>query len=126
MTKSITAEGMRRYPHNPLGRYWITKTETIGPICTCLPSCLDPCNGTCGCEACCLRFTLEGYLSDTSVQQMENDEIETVAKAIYLSFFLPDWPPEHEVDLGMDAEAFRRAARNVLQAQRGGEPNYKV
>jgi len=57
---------------------------------------------------------------------MTDDEsaVETVAKAIYLSFFIPDWPPGHAVDLGMDADSFRRAARNVLKAQRGEEPDY--
>lgn len=48
-----------------------------------------------------------------------DDKVEIVAKAIFLSFYLPDWPPKHEVDLGMDADAFRRAARNVLSALHG-------
>lgn len=57
---------------------------------------------------------------------MDDSEIEKVAEAIYLSFFLPDWPPKHAVDLGMEADDFRRAARNVLIVQRGETPDYET
>ena len=45
--------------------------------------------------------------------------IEKVAEAIYEHGYGPGgWPPKREVDLGMDADYFRAAARAAIEAMR--------
>ena len=50
--------------------------------------------------------------------------VEKVAKAIYEHGYVGDWPPKHEVDLNMDADYFRAAARAAIEAMR--EPPAEV
>jgi hypothetical protein len=47
-----------------------------------------------------------------------NEMVERVARTIFEHWFLDDWPPTHAVDLGMDADDFRAAAKEVIRAMR--------
>jgi hypothetical protein len=51
-----------------------------------------------------------------------DDQVETVAKAIYRSLYGEAWPPRYDA---LDAENFRRTARNVLMSLNGVEPDYR-